>query len=70
MKLRWKELLSVILDIEIALNNQYLGYTGNDILPPIFKLNLMILGKLNFGLEGDVGTESCDLKKRAKYVHS
>ena len=68
-KLTWKELMSVLLDIEITLNNRPLGYIEDDIQTPILTPNLMILGQPNFGLESDVdNTEDCDLKKRATYT--
>ena len=70
-KLTWKELESVLLDIDITLNNQPLGYIEDDIHTPILTLNLMILWQPNFGLEGDVDiSEDIDLKKRAKFIRS
>ena len=66
VKLTWKDLESVLLDTEIKLNNQQLGYIEGDIHAPILTPNFMILAQPMFGLEGDIeNTEDCDPKKRA-----
>ena len=70
-KLTWKELESVLFDIEITLNNRPLGYIEDDIHTPILTPNFVIPGQPNFRLDGDVeNTEDCDLKKQAKYICS
>ena len=67
----WKELESVLFDIEVTFNNRPLGYIEDDIHTPILTPNFIIPGQPNFWLEGDVNnTEDCDLKKRAKYIRS
>ena len=53
IQLRWKELESSLLDIEITFNNRLLGYIEDDIYTTIHKPKLMILGQPNFGLEVD-----------------
>ena len=66
VKLTWKDLESVLLDTEIKLNNQQLGYIEGDIHTPILTPNFMILAQPMFGLEGDIeNNEDCDQKKRA-----
>ena len=70
-KLTWKELESVLLDIETTLNSRPIGYIEDDIHTPILTPNLMVLGQPNFRLEGDAdNTVDCDLKKQAKYIRS
>ena len=65
VKLTWKELESVLLDTEITLNNQQLGYIEDDIHTPILTPNFMILAQLMFGLEGDIDNiKDCDPKNR------
>ena len=66
-KLSWKELESVLLDIEITLNDRPLGCIEDGIHKP----NLMILGQPNFELKFDANnTDDCDLKNRGKYIRS
>ena len=63
-KLTWKELESVLLDIDITLNNRPLGYIEDGVHTLILTRNLMILEQPTFGSEGDGdNTEDCDLKK-------
>ena len=69
-ELTWKGLKSVILDIEITLNNKRLDYIEDDIHTPILIPNLMFLGQPNFWLRDVGNTKDCDLKKRAKYICS
>lgn len=47
-KLTWKELESVLLDIEITLNSGPIGYIEDDMHTPILTPNLMVLGQPNF----------------------
>ena len=71
VKLTWKELESVVLNIEITLNNLPRRYIEDDIHTPNLTPNLMILGQPNFELEGDEdNTKECNLKKRAKRICS
>ena len=66
VKLTWKVLESVLLDTEITLNNQQLGYIEGDIHTPILTPNFIILAQPMFGLERDIdNTEDCDPKNRA-----
>ena len=70
-KLTWKELESVVLNIEITLNNLPLRYIEDDIHTPNLTPNLMILEQPNFELESDEdNTKECNLKKRAKHICS
>ena len=64
-ELTWKGLKSVILDIEITLNNKRIDYIEDDIHTPILTPNFMILAQLMFGLEGDIDNiKDCDPKNR------
>ena len=67
--LSWKELLDVILDVEVALNNRPLDYVEDDVQQPILTPNSMLLGQSNTipQLEPH-NIDDGDLRKRAKYL--
>ena len=67
--LSWKELLDVILDVEVALNNRPLDYVEDDVQQPILTPNSMLLGQSNTipQLEPH-NIDDGDLRKRAKHL--
>ena len=64
--LTWKELESVLLDVEVTLNNRPLGYVEDDMTPILTPSSMMMLDS-NFIPEGDPDDDG-DLVKRAKYL--
>ena len=69
--LSWKDLESLLLDVEITLNNRPLGYVDDDVERSILMPNVMMLGLPNYPLEESIDlVDDQDLKKRAKYLQS
>ena len=68
-KLTFNELQSILLDIQIILNNRPLSYCEDDIQLPILTPNAMVYGKTMYVLEEDLhNIESLDLRKRERYI--
>ena len=65
--LTWRELQDVLLDVEVALNNQPLSYVEEDVQLPVLTPNMPQFGRLNL-LPEDHNQENPDLRKRARYV--
>ena len=65
--LTWKELESVLLDVEITLNNRPLGYVEDDMAPILTPSSMMMLDS-NFVPEAEPDSDDGDLVKRAKYL--
>ena len=69
--LNWKELESLLLDVEITLNNRPLGYVEDDPNMPILTPSAMMMVESNFvPQEGNDMVDDPDLRKRAKYLRS
>ena len=67
----WKDLESLLLDVEITLNNRPLGYIDDDVERSILMPNVMMLGLPSYPLEESIDlVDNQDLKKRAKYLQS
>ena len=68
--LRWNELESVLLDVEVNLNNQPLTYIEDNIQYPILTPNSMLLGRYTVMLEEDLEEEDDrnSWKKCQKYI--
>ena len=65
--LSWKELESVLLDVEVTVNNRPLGYVEDDMTPILTPSSMMMLDS-NFIPEGEPDCDDVDLVKRAKYL--
>ena len=67
--LKWKELVEVVLDVEISLNNRPLTYVEDDVELSVLTPNLMITGE-SYVLpdEESDSTEEEEMRRRAKYV--
>ena len=69
--LSWEDLESLLLDVEITLNNRPHEYVDDDVEMSILTPNVMMSGTSNFPLEDSIDfVENWDLKKRAKYLRS
>ena len=67
--LSWNELESVLLDVEVNLNNRPLAYIEHDIQYPILTPNSMLLGRDTAMLEEDPEeNDKNSWKKRQKYI--
>ena len=67
--LSWNELESVLLDIEVNLNNRPLIYIEDDIQYPILTSNTMLLGRDILMLDEDLEEDDKNSwKKRQKYI--
>ena len=68
--LSWNELESVLLDVEVNLNNRPITYIEDNIQYPILTLNSMLLGRYTVMLEKDPEEEDDrnSWKKRQKYI--
>ena len=67
--LKWKELLEVILDVEMSLNNCPLTYVEDDVQQPVLTPNLMINGQhYPYLSDEEEMTDDEDLKRRARYL--
>ena len=67
--LTWTELQDVLLDVEVALNNQPLSYVEDDIQLPLLTPNALQFGRPNLLPEReDRHINESDLRKRAKYL--
>ena len=67
--LRWNELESILLDVEVNLNNQPLTYIEDNIQYPILTPNSMLLGRYTVMLEEDLEEDDRNSwKKRQKYI--
>ena len=67
--LSWNELESVLLDVEVNLNNRPLTYIKDDIQYPILTPNSMLLGQDTVMLEEDPEEETTEtVGRNAKYI--
>ena len=67
--LSWNELESILLDVEVNLNNRPLTYIKGNIQYPILTPNSMLLGRDTVMLEEDPEEDDRNSwKKRQKYI--
>ena len=67
--LTWNELESLLLDVEITLNNRPLNYVEDDVQMPILTPNSLTFGGNHSMPDDDTeNIDEIDLRKRAKYL--
>lgn len=67
--LRWEELAEVVLDVEVALNNQPLSYLEDDIQMPLLTPNAMLHLRPNYVPELETHhVPEPELRRRARYL--